>query len=123
MDKLRILFVCAMNRLRSRTAEQVFSGRDDLAVRSAGLNPKATVVLSADLISWADTIFVMETSHRQKIRHRFRGVLSDDQIVCLSIPDEYTYMQPELVNLLIGRVTPHLRRSSRRQGDSDGQDP
>jgi len=45
----RILFVCGQNKLRSPTAEQVFGGRDDLEVASAGLNHDAEQPLGAEL--------------------------------------------------------------------------
>lgn len=37
----KVLFVCSQNRLRSPTAEQVFSRRRDLEVESAGTNHDA----------------------------------------------------------------------------------
>lgn len=46
----RILFVCSQNKLRSPTAEQVFGGRGDLEVASAGLNHDAEQPLGAELV-------------------------------------------------------------------------
>ncbi|MFN8910720.1 MAG: protein tyrosine phosphatase, partial [Betaproteobacteria bacterium] len=37
----RVLFICSQNRLRSPTAERVFSKRAGFEVASAGLNPEA----------------------------------------------------------------------------------
>jgi predicted protein tyrosine phosphatase len=105
----RILFLCSQNRLRSPTAEQVFSGRPGLEVTSAGLNNSATVVVSAELIEWADIIFVMEKSHRNKISKKFKLCLKNKRVVCLDIPDEYEYMDPELVALLEERVRHFIR--------------
>ena len=97
----KVLFVCSQNRLRSPTAEQVFSIREDLDVASAGLNHDAEVPLSGELVSWADVIFVMEKAQLDKLRSRFRqGLRSNQRVVCLDIPDDYDYMQPELVKLL-----------------------
>jgi len=31
-----------------------------------------------------------------------------ERLICLDIPDEYTFLQPELIALLETRVTPHL---------------
>ncbi|MGO1002884.1 low molecular weight protein tyrosine phosphatase family protein [Lysobacter sp. CA196] len=104
----RILFVCSQNKLRSPTAEQVFAARDDLEVASAGLNHDAEQPLGAELVEWAELIFVMEKAQRSKLQHKFRAQLRGKRVVCLDIPDEYEYMAPELVALLQARVPRHL---------------
>jgi predicted protein tyrosine phosphatase len=103
-----ILFVCSQNRLRSPTAEQVFSGREDITVASAGTNRDAEVPLSAELVEWADIIFVMERTHRSKVQNRFRRWLGGTRVICLDIPDDYEFMDPDLVRLLEIRVSRHL---------------
>ncbi len=62
----RVLFLCSQNKLRSPTAEQVFSGRPDLEVASAGLNADADVPCTAELVEWADIIFVMEKAQHAR---------------------------------------------------------
>ena len=62
-----VLFVCSQNKLQSPTAEQVFSRREDLEVDSAGTNHDAENPLTAELVSWADLIFVMEKAQRSKL--------------------------------------------------------
>ena len=105
----KVLFVCSQNRLRSPTAEQVFSIREDLEVASAGLNHDAEVPLSGELVSWADVIFVMEKAQLDKLRGRFKSDLrSHQRVVCLDIPDDYEYMQPELVKLLRDKASRFL---------------
>ena len=103
-----ILFVCSQNRLRSPTAEQIFALRDDIEVDSAGTNVAAENPLTAELIAWADMIVVMEKMHRAKIQRRYRGILGHRRIICLDIPDNYRYMQPELITLLQTRMARHL---------------
>lgn len=105
----RILFICSRNRLRSPTAEQIFADFPDLETDSAGLATDADCPLSADQITWADLIFVMEKRHRSQLNRRFKSSLSSKKVVCLDIPDNYQFMQAELVTLLKKRVTPHLR--------------
>ena len=100
----RVLFVCTQNQLRSPTAEQVFSNRPGFEVASAGLDPSANVPVSPELLEWADVIFVMEQSHRNKLSKRFRSHLKDKRVVCLGIPDEFAYMDPTLVRLLEAKV-------------------
>lgn len=106
----RVLFLCSANRLRSPTAEQVFSQYPDLEVASAGLSRDAVDPLTPEHLDGVDTIFVMEKAHKAKLSQRFRRYLGGARVICLDIPDDYRYMQPELVALLKARVTPHLRR-------------
>ncbi|MCA0274642.1 MAG: low molecular weight protein tyrosine phosphatase family protein [Proteobacteria bacterium] len=103
-----VLFVCSQNKLRSPTAEQVFSGRRDIEVESAGTNHDAENPLTAELVAWANIIFVMEKAHRAKLQQKFRKALKA-RVVCLDIPDDYAFMAPALVALLEERVSKHLR--------------
>jgi len=105
-----VLFICSQNRLRSPTAEQVFSQRPDIEVASAGTNSDADTPLSSELVEWADVIFVMEKIHRTKLQQRFRASLKSKRVVCLDIPDKYSFMDPALVRLLEARVARHLPR-------------
>jgi predicted protein tyrosine phosphatase len=103
-----VLFVCSQNKLRSPTAEQVFSRREDLEIDSAGTNHDAENPLTAELVSWADLIFVMEKAHPSKLQRRFRAALSGKRVICLDVPDNFAFMQPELVRLLETKVGRHL---------------
>ena len=94
---LNALFVCSRNRLRSPTAEAVFATWPGVETDSAGLADDAEMPLSAEQIEWADIIFVMERSHRTRLSRRFRRHLNGKRVVCLHIPDDYSFMQPELV--------------------------
>ena len=98
------LFVCSQNRLRSPTAEHVFAEIEGIHTLSAGTNSDAEEKLSDELVEWADFIFVMETTHRNKLRKRHRGALKDQRVVVLGIPDEYDFMEPDLVALLKDRM-------------------
>lgn len=99
-----LLFLCSRNRLRSPTAEIVFSGTPGIRTASAGLAPDAETPLDADLVEWADVILVMEKSHRKKLQARFWKVLGTRQVICLDIPDNYEFMEPALVDLLQQKV-------------------
>lgn len=99
-----LLFLCSRNRLRSPTAEQVFASYPGVETASAGLAPDAEEECSAELVEWADIIFVMEKAHRTKLKRRFGAHLKRARVICLDIPDDYAFMQPELVALLDRKV-------------------
>jgi predicted protein tyrosine phosphatase len=101
---MNLLFVCSECRLRSPTAERVFADYPGMSAIAAGTNNDASTPISGDLIQWADIIFVMEQSHRKKIASKFREQLRDKRLIVLGIPDNYEFMDPELVELLKARV-------------------
>lgn len=103
-----VLFICSQNRLRSPTAEQVFAGWPGIETSSAGLNHDAENPVTPELLQWADTIFVMERAHRSKLSAKFKPYLRDVRVVCLEIPDEYEFMDPDLIRLLKAKVSRHL---------------
>ncbi|MEV8521095.1 low molecular weight protein tyrosine phosphatase family protein [Dyella marensis] len=106
---LRVLFLCSRNRLRSPTAEQVFRDWPGVEVDSAGLAPDADTPLSAEHLDWAGLIVVMENAHRRQLQSRHARQLKDKRVVVLGIPDDYDFMQPELVELLLRKASPLLR--------------
>ena len=93
----RLLFVCSENRLRSPTAEELFSEYDGVEAIGCGTNSDAETPLSGDLIEWADVVLVMEKSHRSKVSKRYKELLCNKRLVCLDIADNYQRMQPELI--------------------------
>ena len=106
---MNLLFVCSENRLRSPTAEAVFSEYEGVSAIGAGTNADAETTVSGDLIQWADIVLVMEKSHRNKVSKKFKHLLEGKRLVCLDIPDNYDCMQPELVKLLKAKVPKYVR--------------
>lgn len=106
---IRALFVCSQNRLRSPTAEHVFSTWPNVVTDSAGLGNDAEIRLSSEQIAWATHIFVMEKIHRNKLTKQYQRHLNGKHIICLDIPDDYDYMQPELITLLEKKAGTFLR--------------
>jgi predicted protein tyrosine phosphatase len=104
----KLLFVCSQNRLRSPTAERLFARYPDVAVASAGLDADAARPVTPELVAWADWIFVMEKTHRNKLRRRFAGHCDWRRVICLNIPDHYDFMDPQLIALLEARVGKYL---------------
>jgi len=104
----RVLFICSQNRLRSPTAEQLFASHPGIEVASAGLNHDADSPVTPELLQWADLIFIMEQAHRNTLQKRFRTSLNRQRIICLNIPDEFEFMDPDLIRLLRAKVLPYL---------------
>lgn len=86
----------------------MFGSWPGVETASAGLAPDAEELVTADHLEWADIIFVMERAHRAKLQRRFKAHLKRARVICLDIPDDYDFMQPELVTLLEQRVRRHL---------------
>ncbi|HJX06388.1 MAG TPA: phosphotyrosine protein phosphatase [Candidatus Nanoarchaeia archaeon] len=93
---MNVLFICNQNENRSKTAEEVFRGQ--FKTRSAGLYNENPV--NAKQLSWAEIIIVMEESQRKELGKRFPKQYLKKQILCLAIPDIYSYNQPELIEEL-----------------------
>lgn len=104
----RLLFICSQNKLRSPTAEAIFAEHPGIEVDSAGLNHDAIVPLSHEQLLWADTIIVMERTHRTRLSRNFSKSLSGKRIAVLGIPDDYDYMDAELIRLLKSKCRPYL---------------
>ena len=99
-EKQNVLFVCSRNQWRSPTAEQIWRRHPMLNVRSGGTSPSARHAVSDSDIEWAEVVIVMEQKHKSRLVADFSELLSGKAIHVLDIPDEYQYMDPELVELL-----------------------
>ena len=77
-------------------------------MRSAGTHRAARHSVNREDIQWADTILVMEDKHKQHLKAQFRHELMTKKVVVLDIPDDYQYMDPELVEWLTEAVTAQL---------------
>ncbi|HEX6807034.1 MAG TPA: hypothetical protein VF118_03540 [Gemmatimonadaceae bacterium] len=105
---MKILFVCSRNRFRSLTAETIFDGVGGHQVRSAGTEAGARIRVTAGHLGWADLVFVMEKSHLRRLQQKYRQELAGKRVVCLHIPDEYGYMDEDLIERLHGGVAPYV---------------
>jgi predicted protein tyrosine phosphatase len=106
------LFVCGRNRWRSPTAERLYRNDSRIAVRSAGVSEKSPHPLSGADIEWADLILVMEEKYAAAIREKFRRSALPP-IRSLDIPDEYQFMDAELVELIRRGVEIHIGQIKR----------
>ncbi len=90
------------------TAEKIFERSTHYDVRSAGTDPGARVRITSGHIGWADKIFVMEKKHLQLTKQKFGDHLHGKEIICLHIPDDFPYMDRELIELIQERLIGHL---------------
>jgi predicted protein tyrosine phosphatase len=95
--------------MRSSTAEAIFSALG-YNVRSAGTEKWAKVTLSNEIILWADLIFVMEEKQKVIINSVYADSSKNKRIIILDIPDNYYYMEPELVKLIKSKVEPYMNK-------------
>lgn len=99
-ERMNVLFVCSRNQWRSPTADRVWRNSPQLSTRSAGTSPNARHPVSEVDLRWADTILVMEHKHKSRLMAQWPRLLAGKAIHVLDIPDEYQYMDPELVTEL-----------------------
>ena len=105
---MNILFICSRNKWRSPTAEKIYKQSAGFNVKSAGTEAGARIKINAKLIDWSDIIFAMEKKHKQRLTENFPSQTSTKKIIVLDIPDEYEYMNPELIDMLKISVSSYL---------------
>ena len=103
-----VLFICSRNQWRSPTAEKIWQKHHQLNVRSAGTSSRARKTVRAEDIRWADVIFVMERKHKRQLNARFSQLMVHQSVYILDIPDNYQYMDPELIQILETSVYDYL---------------
>jgi len=102
-----LLIICSRNQWRSPTAEKIYSQKG-FSARSAGTSPNAKRTVSVKDIQWASHIFVMEKKHKQRLVAKFTRLLEYKKIIVLDIPDEYQFMDNELISILGDSIEHHL---------------
>ena len=107
----KVLFVCSRNQWRSPTAARVYRGSPLVDARSAGTSKHARTRVTEALVHWASLICVMEGKHRDRLRAQFPQALRGCEVVVLDIPDDYRFMDPELVELIHAQVDPLVSAS------------
>lgn len=105
---MNLLFICSRNQWRSPTAEAIFRNHPVHEARSAGTEPSARIRISAKLLVWADLVFVMEKRHKQRLTERFPDEMAGKTTIILDIPDEYGFMDEELITSIEAAVAPYL---------------
>lgn len=116
MRPLRLLFLCSRNQWRSPTAEAVYRDDPRVEVSSAGVSSAARRRVSEKGVNRADLIVVMEHEHRQRLREAFPQL--DVPVEVLDIPDDFGFMDAELVALIRERVEPLITRGLAEGGET-----
>jgi predicted protein tyrosine phosphatase len=106
---IRALFICGRARARGPTAAQIAAQMEGVRADCGGLSNDADDSLSPEQLEWADTVFVMEARHKTQLAAKFQGSLRGKAIINLDVPDLYSFMQPELVEILTNKLRTHLK--------------
>lgn len=113
---MNILFVCTANRLRSRTAYNLFKelypqhnidscGISKYAVeQTQKLYWEEAKVINRKLLDNSDVIYCMNWNHQEFIKKKFGREYLED-IIVLDIEDIYNYNDEELKDLLRLKIT------------------
>ena len=99
-NRINVLFVCSKNQWRSPTAEAVYRDDPRVSVRSRGTATSAKQTMRAADLAWANLVLVMEDKHRHRLLADFPGETKFLPIEVLHIPDDYQFMDPELIELI-----------------------
>ena len=105
---MHLLFLCSQNKRRSLTAEKLFDGKNGHQACSAGTANNARIKLTPGLVGWADIIFCMEKKHVRRLKEKYSDIIAGKNVICLNIPDDYSYMDDDLCELLESVVPEHL---------------
>jgi protein-tyrosine phosphatase len=60
------------------------------------------------MIEWSDFIFVMEKRHKQRMCENFPAETKGKRIIILNIPDEFKYMDPDLIGEIKSKVDGYI---------------
>jgi len=100
-------------------------------VRSGGTAKSARRKVTVEDLRWADVVLVMEEKHASRLRSELGRALDQKPIAVLDVPDDYRFMDPELVALLeesvsaalgVSLATRSKRRSPRAHALSEEDD-
>lgn len=112
---LKVLFLCSAGLLRSATACHTFAQEPyNWNTRSAATNEEYGLnIVNEALLAWADVVFYMEDTHLYYLKnvfHEYPEILGDYLHKCinLNIPDNYSYRDPTLVQMLKDSVSKNL---------------
>ena len=100
--------VCSQNKRRSLTAEKLFDGVNGHSVRSAGTEKNSRAKVTPGMIGWSDLIVCFEKKHLRRLKEKYNEELSGKEVITLNIPDDFEYMDEELVSILKSYMEEYL---------------
>jgi len=105
-EYLKVLFVCSAGVLRSATAAAIFAGEPyNWNTRTCGVTREYALTFpNQALVEWADVIICMEPYHTQLLLQYYKGY--EEKVITLNIPDDFSYRDPELIEMLKAQITP-----------------
>lgn len=118
----RVLAVCSGGLLRSPTIAHTLAAEPyNYNTRSVGTDPDyALNILDQVLLEWADEIVCADTEHEQQVRSSLAEVgLAAKTVVCLKLPDVYSYRDRKLVHLIQKRYNQYLDGQTVTEDDDD----
>ena len=103
----RVVCVCSAGLLRSPTAAFVLSQEPwNHNTRAVGLVPEfALVPLDQVMLEWADQFVCMTQEQAFEVSCRLGNAGLATPVICLNIPDNFSYRDPELIRLIIESYT------------------
>ncbi len=116
-----VLFVCALNKRRSVTAERIYRDDPRVEVRSAGVRSEAPRRVSEKDLRWADVVFAMERQQRSRILEEFAAA-ELPPIDVLDIPDDFECMDLDLQQVLRAMLDPEIDARRDALAEDDGDD-
>lgn len=87
----------------------MFKNHPRYEARSAGTADGARIKVTTCHLGWADLIFCMERKHADRLRASFPAELAGKRMITLRIPDDFPFMDPELVALLQTELSAYLK--------------
>ena len=98
-DYKRVLCVCSAGLLRSPTTAFVLSQKPyNYNTRAAGIDSDfALVVVDEVLLEWAQEVVCMTKEQARALKNR---VKKGCKLICLNIPDNFTYRDPQLIKMI-----------------------
>ncbi len=60
------------------------------------------------MLAWADLVLVMKRKHAARLRKQFPYLNEWPEVHCLDIPDEFQFMDQELIDLIRTKVEPMI---------------
>jgi predicted protein tyrosine phosphatase len=99
MKKLNLLFVCGRNEQRSPTFETWFKNNMyQYDVKSAGISCYSHVMLTKELLEWADVVYVMDLKQEMFIARKFPEFLG--KVIVVGCDDDYQRESSQLFKLI-----------------------